>query len=219
MVPEPEIKVETNGRNQLYGTDYRSTVKKKDPNTYVGSSKVVDYGSDGVMEVTALVTKLNGEEIDREITDKTVLTEPASKIISVGSKPFPVVGATGTYIFPVSGYRISSPFGYRWGSFHHGVDLALSSGNPIVASDGGTITFAGWKSSTYGYFVEIDHGDGVKTRYAHCSKVMVKVGQKVAKGQQIGKVGSTGRSTGPHVHFEIRFDGTAANPLNYLGKG
>lgn len=67
--------------------------------------------------------------------------------------------------------------------------------------------------------MEIDHGDGVKTRYAHCSKVMVKVGQKVAKGQQIGKVGSTGRSTGPHVHFEIRFDGTAANPLNYLGKG
>lgn len=110
MVPEPEIKVETMVEISYTEPIYRSTVKKKDPNTYVGSSKVVDYGSDGVMEVTALVTKLNGEEIDREITDKTVLTEPASKIISVGSKPFPlsVLQEPISSRYPGIGFRVRS---------------------------------------------------------------------------------------------------------------
>ncbi len=216
MVPEPELKVETKVEIVYNEPIYRQTVYVDDPDTYVGSSTVIDNGSDGVMEVTAIVTKLNGEEIDREITGKERIKEPSNKVISKGSKPFPVKGATGSYIYPVSGYVITSPYGYRWGSFHHGVDLALASGNPIVAADGGTIVFAGWKSSTYGYTVEIDHGNGVLTRYAHCSKVSVKVGEAVSKGQEIAKVGSTGRSTGPHVHFEIRFDGVAANPLNYL---
>jgi len=216
MVPEPELKVETKVEIIYNEPIYRATVYVNDPETYVGSSTVIDSGSDGVMEVTAIVTKLNGEEIDREITNKDRVKEPSNKVISKGSKPFPVKGATGSYIFPVSGYVITSPYGYRWGSFHHGVDLALASGNPLVAADGGTIVFAGWKSRTYGYTVEIDHGNGVLTRYAHCSKVTVSVGQAVSKGQEIGKVGSTGRSTGPHVHFEIRFDGVAANPMNYL---
>lgn len=216
MVPEPELKVETKVELVYNEPIYRGTVYVNDPDTYVGSSKVVDNGSDGLMEVTAVVTKLNGEEIDREITNKERLREPTNKVISKGSKPFPVKGATGSYIFPVSGYVITSPYGYRWGSFHHGVDLALATGNPIVAADGGTVVFAGWKSRTYGYTVEIDHGNGVLTRYAHCSKVSAYVGQAVSKGQEIGKVGSTGRSTGPHVHFEIRFDGVAANPMNYL---
>ena len=216
MVPEPEIKVET--KLELVYTEpiERSVVYQKDPNVYVGSENVIENGSDGTMEITALVTQINGAEDSREIISKKVIEEPKDKIISKGSKPFPVKGATGNYIFPVSGYRISSPYGPRWGSFHRGVDLAVSYGTEIVAADGGTIIFAGWKSSTYGYFVEIDHGDGVTTRYAHASKVNVKVGQEVAQGQKIAEVGSTGRSTGPHVHFEIRFDGETANPINYL---
>ena len=216
MVPEPEIKVETKVEIVYTEPIERSVVYQKDPNVYVGSEKVIDNGSDGTVEITALVTQINGNEDSREIIDKKIIEEPKDKIISKGSKPFPVKGATGKYIFPVSGYRISSPYGRRWGSFHHGIDLAVSYGTEVVAADGGTIIFAGWKSSTYGYFVEIDHGDGVTTRYAHNSKVNVKVGQEVAQGQKIAEVGSTGRSTGPHVHFEIRFNGTTANPINYL---
>ncbi len=215
MVPEPELKVETKIEIIYSEPIYRETTYVKDANTYVGRQTVIDNGSDGVMEITAILTKLNGEEIEREIINKEKLVDPVNKIVSKGSKPFPVKGATGSYIFPVSGYVITSPFGYRWGSFHHGVDLALATGNPVVAADGGTIIFAGWKN-TYGYMVDIDHGNGVTTRYAHNSKILVSVGQAVSKGEDIAEVGSTGRSTGPHVHFEIRFDGVAANPMNYL---
>lgn len=215
-VPEPELKVETIVEVVYTEPIYRRTVYTDDPDSYVGDDSVVSNGSDGTLEVTALITKLNGEEISREVIATKVLVESVDKIVALGSKPFPVKGATGEYSFPVSGYRISSYFGYRWGSFHHGVDLAVASGTPIRAADGGTVIFAGWKSSIYGYFVEIDHGDGVTTRYAHCSSVSAKVGDAVAKGEQIAKVGSTGRSTGPHVHFEIRFDGVATDPLDYL---
>jgi len=217
MKPEPELKVETKVEIVYSEAIPRSTVYRDDPDTYVGRSTTIDSGSDGVMEVTAMVTKLNGVETDREIVSKERVKEPTNKIVAKGSKPFPVKGATGNYIFPVSGYVITSPFGWRWGgtSFHHGVDLAVAWGTPIVAADGGTVIYAGWRN-TYGYTVEIDHGNGVMTRYGHCSKILVTVGQAVAKGEDIAKVGSTGKSTGPHVHFEIRFNGTAANPLDYL---
>jgi len=216
MVPEPELKVETKVEIVYKEAIARATTYVDNYDEYVRNDSVIDNGSDGVLEVTALLTKVNGDETDREITNTEVLTEPKNKVVSKGRKPFPVKGATGTYVYPVTGFRISSPFGYRWGSFHHGIDLALGIGNPIMAADGGTVLFAGWKSSTYGYMVEIDHGNGVTTRYAHCSSISVVAGQAVSQYEQIAKVGSTGRSTGPHVHFEIRFNGTAANPANYL---
>jgi len=216
MVPEPELKVET--KVELVYTEPidRETDYIDDDSAYVGSDSVVDDGSNGVLQVTTLLTKVNGEEIEREIIGTEILTKPKNKVIAKGRKPFPVKGATGSYVFPVSGYRISSPFGYRWGGFHRGVDLALGAGNSIHAADGGTIIFAGWRSSNYGYMVEIDHSNGVTTRYAHCSSVTVVVGQSVSKYETIAKVGSTGRSTGPHVHFELRFNGVATDPLNYL---
>ncbi|MBN2220571.1 MAG: M23 family metallopeptidase, partial [Vallitaleaceae bacterium] len=180
MVPEPELKVETQVEIVYTEPVARATTYVDDPNSYVGNSATVSEGSDGVKEITAVITKLNGEEVERTVTQETVLEEPVAKVVSKGSKAFPVKGATGSYTFPVSGYRISSNYGYRWGSFHHGVDLACSKGTSIKAADGGTVIFAGWKSSTYGYFVEIDHGDGITTRYAHCSSVDVEVGDKVA---------------------------------------
>lgn len=216
MVPEPELKVETKVEVVYNEPIFRQTVYVDDPEMYVSSTKTLENGSDGSLEVTAIITKLNGEETGREVIKTVELVSAKNMVIAKGSMPFPVKGATGEYIFPVSGYRISSLYGYRWGSFHHGVDLAVGWGTAIHAADGGTVTFAGWKSSTYGYFVEIDHGDGVTTRYAHCSSISAEVGQQVAKGEEIAKVGSTGRSTGPHVHFEIRFDGVATDPLDYL---
>jgi murein DD-endopeptidase MepM/ murein hydrolase activator NlpD len=98
---------------------------------------------------------------------------------------------------------------------HYGMDMACKSGTRIGAADGGTVTFAGYKTS-FGYVVEIDHGGNLSTLYAHCSKLHVKRGDKVYQGQHIADVGSTGRSTGPHLHFEVHKNGVPQNPRNYI---
>lgn len=126
----------------------------------------------------------------------------------------------GDFIWPVSTKAIiTSPFGPRWGRFHYGTDLSYGGclGGRIVASRAGTVIHTG-PSGTYGNLVKIRHGGGVETRYAHCSAILVRKGDKVRAGQQIAKIGSTGRSTGPHLHFEIRINGTAKNPMQYVSK-
>ncbi len=119
---------------------------------------------------------------------------------------------TGQFVWPTSG-RISQ--GFSW--YHKAIDIANFQAPDILAADGGTVVLAGWQAPTaYGNHVIIDHGNGLATLYAHLSSIYVGVGQKVAKGQAIGKMGSTGRSTGIHLHFEIRQNGAAQNPLSYL---
>lgn len=131
----------------------------------------------------------------------------------------------GSFGWPTPGYkRITSPFGPRTytlngkkvSSNHKGIDIGAPSGAKIVASNGGKVVTSAYNAGGYGNYVIIDHGGGKMTVYGHMSKRGVSVGQSVTKGQQIGKVGSTGRSTGPHLHFEIRINGTAVNPINYL---
>ena len=125
--------------------------------------------------------------------------------------------------WPVRSGYITSKFGYRnhpiykRSKFHAGVDFASKRGTPVLATADGVVVFSGWQSG-YGRMVEIRHMDGLKTRYAHNQKNLVKEGDMVKKGQTIAKLGSTGRSTGPHVHFEVRKNGQAVNPLNYVGK-
>ncbi len=121
---------------------------------------------------------------------------------------------SGTWSWPVDG-RITSPYGYRWGRLHAGIDIAAPSGTPLVAARAGTVTFAG-TAGGYGLLTLVDHGDGIVTAYAHQSQLVARVGQPVARGQQIGAVGSTGNSTGPHVHFEVRVGGATRNPRGYL---
>jgi len=116
-------------------------------------------------------------------------------------------------IKPISGI-ITTRFGSR-GYGHRGLDVAASSGTPIKAAAGGTVTTAGWNNS-YGYMLIVSHGNGVQTVYAHCSQLIATNGQSVAQGQVIGKVGSTGNSTGPHLHFEIRVNGVLQDPQNYI---
>ena len=117
-------------------------------------------------------------------------------------------------IKPVSGV-LTSRYGYRWGRTHTGIDIGVPTGTPVKASASGTVTFAGWKGSL-GNLVVISHGNGVQTYYGHNSKILVKAGQSVSQGEVIAKAGSTGRSTGSHVHFEIRVNGSAYNPLGYV---
>jgi murein DD-endopeptidase MepM/ murein hydrolase activator NlpD len=120
----------------------------------------------------------------------------------------------GGYMWPVSG-PVTSPFGWRWGRMHEGIDIAVPSGTPVHASAAGTVIYASWMEG-YGNFVIVDHGGGIATAYGHNTSVAVAVGQSVAQGQVIAYSGSTGHSTGPHVHFEVRVNGQAVDPLGYL---
>lgn len=121
----------------------------------------------------------------------------------------------GSLGWPTSGV-VTSPFGPRWGTFHKGIDIGAPMGNPIVAAANGTVFFSG-EMSGYGNVILIDHGNGLVTLYGHQSQLIAGVGQKVSRGQTIGLVGSTGNSTGPHLHFEVRINGIAVDPLPYLG--
>lgn len=129
-------------------------------------------------------------------------------------------GGTGSMMWPVNG-TVTSGFGWRIHPilgrrvFHTGIDIAAASGTPIWAADGGTVVYATWVSG-YGNTVALDHGGGISTLYAHQSSVAVSYGEKVKKGQVIGYVGSTGYSTGPHLHFEVRVNGSPVDPMGYL---
>ena len=124
-------------------------------------------------------------------------------------------GAMKGYIWPAQGV-FTSGYGWRWGRMHKGVDVAGPVGTPIVASAPGVVSYAGYNDGGFGYLVEIDHADGSMTRYAHNSRILVSSGQQVAQGQQVSEMGSTGFSTGPHLHFEIHSPQGTVNPMAYL---
>jgi murein DD-endopeptidase MepM/ murein hydrolase activator NlpD len=118
------------------------------------------------------------------------------------------------FIWPVTGTVVSG-FGIRWGRMHEGIDITASTGTPIWAAAAGTVIWSSWRGG-YGNCVVVDHGNGLATLYAHASAILVSVGQRVTQGQTIALVGSTGNSSGPHLHFEVRVNGSAVDPLLYL---
>ena len=189
---------------------------------YQGESKVLDAGVPGEQIVNADIAYLNGVEQERTVLSTQVTREATNKVIAVGTKVRPSWLPNGYFIWPVYG-RITSYFGYRsiFGSYsyHGGIDIATSYGTNIAAADGGTVVFAGRATGSmwsYGNLVIVDHDNGKQTYYGHCSSVLVSAGDKVYQGQPIAKVGSTGRSTGNHCHFEVKINGTSVNPLSYL---
>ncbi len=187
---------------------------------YKGDYKVTSAGQYGAADVVANVTYVNGEETERTILSSVTLKEPVTEQRVQGTKERPTWLPTGSFRWPVSG-RVTSSFGGRRspggiGSTNHkGIDIAAPRGTAVCAADGGTVVYAGWMGG-YGYLVQINHGNGYVTYYGHNSSLTVSVGQKVYKGQQIARVGSTGNSTGNHCHFEVRYNGVAKNPMNYL---
>ncbi len=164
----------------------------------------------------------------QEIVDANQLSDPSAlkigqKLVIPGGQAaaaqrYQLVGANGqlrrAFAWPARG-RISSRYGTRWGRMHYGLDLAVPIGTPVRAAADGRITWSGGRG-TYGNLVIIDHGMGVETRYAHNSRLAVKAGDQVKRGQIIAYSGNTGRSTGPHIHFEIRRRGKAVDPEKYL---
>lgn len=191
------------------------TTYKNDSKMYKGATKIITPGQYGYREVTYRITRVNDREFQREAIDDKVVEEPQTQVVARGTATAPVSGS-GRFTWPVAGGgRITSRYGYRGRSFHRGVDIAASTGTTILAADSGTVTYAGW-SGAYGILVVIDHGNGYITKYAHNSAVLVSVGSRVQKGQQIARLGSTGNSTGPHLHFEILKNGTNINPLQFF---
>jgi murein DD-endopeptidase MepM/ murein hydrolase activator NlpD len=203
------IEVATYAETIPYETEYQDSSYY-----YVGDTVVSRNGSDGKERITARLTKHNGTLQSSEILDTEVLVQPVSEVILKGTKKVPAKTGTGTFIRPVN-VSIYSGYGWRWGRMHSGVDFSASTGTPIKAADGGTVTLAGWYYG-YGYAVIIDHGSNTKTLYGHCSALYVSAGQKVYQGQTIAAVGNTGNSTGPHCHFEIIINGTNVNPEKYF---
>ncbi|MEK7125468.1 MAG: peptidoglycan DD-metalloendopeptidase family protein [Patescibacteria group bacterium] len=138
---------------------------------------------------------------------------PAAPNRNLGSIFKNAPAASGHFNWPTTSKRISQYFrGWR----HTGLDIAAPTGQPVYASEAGVVITAGWNRGGYGYYIIIDHGDGIQTLYGHNSKLAVERGDRVTKGQVIASVGSTGRSTGPHVHYEVRVNGNRVNPLDYL---
>ncbi len=193
-----------------YGTQF-----VKNSKMYIDEKELVSPGVYGKNQIVAQVRRVNGEEISRQTVSITQIVDPVDEVYYIGTMALPVRSGSGTFIYPLTTYTITSRFGIRWGRMHKGVDLAAATGTRIHAADGGTVTFAGWKGS-YGYLVMIDHGGLFETLYAHCSKLDVSVGDQVYQGQTIAEVGSTGNSTGPHCHFEVHYKGEPQDPLSYL---
>ena len=158
------------------------------------------------------------ERAYRELIETSKQIETMIRRIQSGEKN--IGGSTGTMVWPAEG-EITSPFGWRvhpiFGTqrLHTGIDIGADYGDATRAADGGVVIHSDWMGG-YGNAVIIDHGNGISTLYAHNSQLLVSEGQTVAKGQTVARVGSTGYSTGPHLHFEVRQNGTPVNPSNFL---
>ncbi|WP_144513438.1 M23 family metallopeptidase [Bacillus sp. FJAT-22090] len=181
---------------------------------YKGDTKVKQEGSDGKKIATYLVRQENGVQVGQSVIEETILEEPKDHIVLKGTKVIPSRGS-GVFAWPAEGGYISSKMGYRWGRQHEGIDIARPSGYTIKASDNGVVEAAG-KDGTYGNRIIVNHQNGYKTIYAHLSSISVSVGDVVPQGSKLGVMGSTGRSTGTHLHFEVKKNGVTINPLSVL---
>lgn len=190
---------------------------------YVGQTKVVTAGENGIAENVYEIAYEDGKEISRKLVSSAVISEAVDRVELVGTKEHPSTVPTGSFIWPIQQkFVITSRFGSNRegldasGERHLGIDIAgVPKNTPIYAADGGTVVFAG-TSGTYGLLVRIRHESGVETYYAHMNFISVEVGDQVYQGQQIGGVGATGKVTGAHLHFEVRFNGKVVNPEKYL---
>lgn len=208
-VPEPELSVMRQVQT-TYEEDYYAETQYVDNDSwYTTQTQVLQEEVAGHHEVTMLTTYKNDTQSAQEMIAENVMVEPVPKIVEKGTQTPP------TYIKPITGGTMTSTFKWRWGRMHKGIDWAVPKGTAVRASCGGTVVSAGW-SGGYGNCITIRHPDGKMTRYGHLSKILVSAGQKVDQNQKIALSGNTGRSTGPHVHFEILVNGTQVNPLKYL---
>ncbi len=236
MSPDQQVKT---GQTILYGKPYLQltvkntlTVSHTETEAYKteyvysadyweGTSVVLRSGSEGVYEVISNNVYVNGQASSSALVARNKIKDSVSRQILIGTK---TIAPSGHFIFPLKSYQfISSRFGWRWlrgqRNYHRGLDIAAARGTSIYAADAGTVVDVGYESGGLGYFVKIDHGNGIQTVYGHCMKLPhVKKGQKVHQGQVIAYVGSTGNSTGNHLHFGVynKSSGSYLDPEKYI---
>ena len=206
-------------------TDTEIAFSKKTVKTskeLIGYSKITTAGQNGINRKTESVEMLNGEETARTELSNEVIKEPVTQVTTVGTAKSTASAAqrsaerSAGFICPLKRGSFTVSAYYGDGRGHKGMDLAADRGTPIYAVANGTVTYSGYDGN-YGYSVVIDHGNGLKTRYAHASRLCVSKGQTVAQGEVIAYVGSTGYSTGNHLHFEVMVNGSRVNPISYIG--
>ncbi|MBR2489896.1 MAG: peptidoglycan DD-metalloendopeptidase family protein [Ruminiclostridium sp.] len=189
-----------------------------DPTMFTGEQRIIQEGQTGEDQVLSRVVKRCGVTIASTDLNAVTLTEATPIIVGTGTQPKPELPEGCLFLWPVQG-TISSDYGYRFifgeTNFHRGIDIPAPTGTAINAAADGVVTFAG-ERGTYGNLVILTHPGGFQTYYAHCSQLLVRAGDFVTQGQPVAAVGSTGRSTGPHVHFEVRYQNDPIDPLLYL---
>jgi len=221
-------------RVKIVRTEQRSedipydTVTSYNSDLFTGDTRVIRKGQNGVEAVTVQVTTVDGVTFSEEVLERRLLMSPVDEKVEKGTRSRSVSSSSGSYSLNVSrkGFVWPAPTAKTITQYYSGKHRALdittsgASGRPIVAAAAGTVEFAGSAGNSYGQQVVINHGNGVKTRYAHClsGSISVRAGQKVSAGQQIAKIGNTGNSSGPHLHFEVLVNGGQTNPLNYVSR-
>lgn len=213
---EPYVDVLVTERKRVEKTlEYDTEIRESDE-LYKGEQEVKQEGQDGSKNIEYKISKTNGKVMSETVINEETTKEPVTEVVVKGTKVIPSRG-TGNFKWPAVGGVITSKQGSRWGSYHKGIDIAGVNDRSILAADNGVVTEAG-RDGGYGNKVVIDHNNGYKTIYAHLSSIKVSTGQTVKSGQTIGEMGTTGHSTGIHLHFEVYKDGNLENPLSHVSQ-
>lgn len=215
-VAKPFVTIEVKQEKKITDTIAFKKIIEEDPTMYKGETVIKQQGVNGKKETSYLITAENGARTSKVALEETVLQQPVDQIEVVGTKVVSSRG-TGDFAWPTVGGYISSGMGQRWGANHRGIDIARPSNYNILAADNGVVVAAGF-SGSYGNRIVINHNNSYTTLYGHLSSIKVSVGQVVEKGSVIGIMGSTGNSTGTHLHFEVEKNGELVNPLSYVGQ-
>jgi murein DD-endopeptidase MepM/ murein hydrolase activator NlpD len=213
-VLQPFINVLVEKQSYVKETLAFASERVQDANMPKGEKAVRQQGQNGERLATYTISEVNGQSVSKQEINANVTKPVVNEIVAIGTKAIPSRG-DGSLAWPTVGGYVSSPMGYRGGKMHKGMDIARPSAYTIKAADNGVVVSAGYDGG-YGNKIVIDHQNGIRTVYAHLSSIGVSVGQTVSKGTGIGVMGSTGNSSGVHLHFEVYKNGSLQNPAGFL---
>ncbi|WP_338779153.1 M23 family metallopeptidase [Metabacillus sp. FJAT-52054] len=213
VVPKPFMEVKVTEESSKVEDIPFEEEKQENGDLPKGEESISQKGETGQALREYVYTKVNGDTVTRTTAKEEKRKDPVKQVVQVGTKE--TSKGDGSLSWPAVGGQITSKQGQRWGRAHKGIDISGVQDKTIKAADNGKVVFAG-KSGAYGNKIEIDHQNGMKTVYAHLNSITVSEGDTVQKGSQIGVMGSTGRSTGMHLHFEVYKNGNLENPLDYV---
>lgn len=225
IIAQMELSVKTVYKVSVTEAIPFETVTEKSNKVFEGCEAVSVEGRDGELKTVFQITEINGKKTAEKAVETEVIAEPVNKVILEGTRKPAALSADAVakaegFIFPLgkASCYVSSDFGYRSfdGDFHNGIDYAADMGTEVYSSACGTVIFAGWDDTGFGNYVLVDHGNGYKTGYAHLSSISVSKGDSVSAGQLVGGVGSTGYSTGNHLHFIVKYNDEYVDPSEVL---